>query len=545
MLTQCVLLLLSLLTMLLAIVTVPGQDDLTSTNVRSLIAFNLATWGDFTFTTSVLLSVISTLQGITVSCCAAVFLQHFARVLMQNSGAVTFATLDVVMQSDYLQLARQLRKGPNANIVLLGVLSLAALCLVQGGHFAIQSFAYDSPFSSLSPYSANILFKNTSSIDPTLLTPSTTSTTAAPSDDLFIYFSESMLTVANDCVNGVCGAKSISPSPLITCADANATACTHAVPIYTDYDVQCVSTVSATPAGTQPFHCEIDPFTPPLSMGKYTTIPNVQWNVYMKQPDSKTLLHVNCTLYAARSIRVENSVTGTVEIRDRVVYNALPMSQYAGSTFDPAFVTQQNCSNLPAPLCMLFLVGQVLNAPWSGTSQDKRQNDTAGWGLSTLTIPIRKTGMQSVQAVARDLETYMKFFFETVVKRMMAVHDEGASVRDTCVECAFMPASVTQKSRLLAFVICVNTFGAALMIASIVMGFKTGVAYESFTAVEVARLPVQSGDVKSAVERSIGDEGVQFEVGIEVEVGSLGRKGVRVYGSEVGDSELIPLKSYA
>ncbi|KAJ3075785.1 hypothetical protein HDU98_006876 [Podochytrium sp. JEL0797] len=90
----------------------------------------------------------------------------------------------------------------------------------------------------------------------------------------------------------------------------------------------------------------------------------------------------------------------------------------------------------------------------------------------------------------------------------------------------------------MAFVGFVNGIGALAMVASIVIGWKTGVPFTPFTAVEVAQLPVQCVNVKAIVEDSMADENVQFEVGIE---GAEGYRSVRnslgVYGTDVKSGE--------
>ncbi|KAJ3075784.1 hypothetical protein HDU98_006875 [Podochytrium sp. JEL0797] len=394
MLTQSALLLLCLLTILLATLTVPGEEDLNLANFPSLIAYNQIGLGSWILTTNVLLSVISTVQGICVTACVTLFLSHLVRIMLSKkdadkpaAGSVTFATLDVVLMGNYMQLARQIYAGPNAATIFLG---------------CVASLSYPTSAGRF-PYATNIAFPNTSIVGSTLI--SSTSTSTAVSDKSFVYFSDAVLNVAKDCSLGICGGLFNGLTSLLTCSDHHATNCTHTVTIQSDYDMSCTPSFLQPNWTTLPLNSDIIPFDPTDS----TATPSIQWSMFLQLKN--TPIQVTCTIYAAQSLRTENSLTGTTNKLTLHVYNQPPSK----ITTDPSLHPQSKCQNLPSPLCMLFLVGNVMNAPWSGTSQTAVQNNTAGWGLNTLTIPIRESSSTDARTVASNLETYMRFCIESVV----------------------------------------------------------------------------------------------------------------------------------
>ncbi|KAJ3111646.1 hypothetical protein HK100_002620 [Physocladia obscura] len=492
---------------LVAEYTVPGDGVATQwrfgSAVQTAVAFGDARVGTLVFTTNVVLSGVTAVQALLVALAAGLFLRHWAVVSLISPQGISFATLDVILQNNYLQLALHFWRTPNLQILAIGLISLFSLLFVRAADLLVQNFVVNG--YGYYPGVSQVFYPNTTVVSSDLITDSGDWTPIA-SGRLFEYFSASMLTVARDCGDGICGTKTNASLSLLSCSGL-AENCTSVIPVYSDYYMSCTRDLSSVSSSSTPLMAQVSVLIDPHTTFVNNSVPSVIWDVTFVPPGSNTTaknnvtaLHVACTIYAAWTNRLENSLLGTWETEYVEVYNTTQEATNPSTRDEYSFNNQKNCGNLPAVFCQLFFLGSVMNSPWSGTSTVVGLEP---WGLSMLSIPTFANSQNtSAQEMLANLETYMRFFVETATKTII-LDELKPSVNDTCLDCAFRDARCSQKVNVMLFVGFISGIGMLMMLLSIAMTYKTGISLQYINCIDIAQMPVVSDSVRSHVIDSL------------------------------------------
>ncbi|KAJ3353459.1 hypothetical protein HDU83_006741 [Entophlyctis luteolus] len=361
---------------------------------------------------------------------------------------------------------------------------------------------------------SQVYYPNTSSITGNLISFSQTGQyldTATVSSSLFQSFSESMLAVSKDCPNGVCGSATNSTTPLIDCKVGFAN-CTAQIPVYTDYYMSCIKTL--VPSESDSLDSDISVLVDPASITVDGQVPSVIWNATIKDTANTTVsMNVLCTVLAAWSTRTENSELGTLDKELVTVYDSVSAATNPLIKDANSFNYQANCGKLAAPICQLYILGLVMNAPWNGINS---VSGFANWGLNMLAIPVlQNTSATSLEKLA-ILEACMRFFVEDITKRVILSATASPDAL-TCTGCAFREARGTRKDLVLTFVGVISGFGFLLMLISVIWTFTKRTSIEFINAIDIAQLPLVSRNVRKQVLESLKpDEDVQFKAKIGI-----------------------------
>ncbi|KAJ3087857.1 hypothetical protein HK100_008220, partial [Physocladia obscura] len=277
--------------------------------------------------------------------------------------------------------------------------------------------------------------------------------------------------------------------------------------VYSDYYMSCTRDLSYVPSNSTSLMAQVDVLIDPRTIFVNNSVPSVTWDVTFVPPGLNTTggthvaaLNVACTVYAAWTNRLENSLLGTWETEYIEIYDTIQEATNPSNKNSFSFNDQKNCGNLTAALCQLYFLGSVMNSPWSGTSTVVGLEP---WGLSMLSLPTFANSQNtSIQDMLANLETYMRFFVETATKAMI-LDELKPSVNDTCVDCAFRDARGAQKVNVMLFVGFISGIGMLMMLISIVMTYTTGISLQYINCIDIAQMPVVSDSVRSHVVESL------------------------------------------
>ncbi|KAJ3353460.1 hypothetical protein HDU83_006742 [Entophlyctis luteolus] len=320
-----------------------------------------------------------------------------------------------------------------------------------------------------------------------------------------------MLAVSKDCSNGICGANTNSSTVLIDCVGKSMN-CTAQIPIYTDYLMTCSQRLETS--STAILDSDISVLIDPANVTVNGSVPSVTWDVKITDTSNvNTTLIVNCTIFAAWATRTENSESGTLDKQLVTVYDSVAAATDPSTRDSNSFNYQANCGKLAAPLCQLYILGQVMNAPWNGINT---VSGFASWGLNMLSIPVLKNTTASSNQKAADLEASMRFFVEDIMRRIILSATADPDVI-TCTGCAFRDARGTQKGLVIAFVVIVSGAGALLMAISIAWTYTKHTVQQHINSIDIAQLPIVSKNVREQVLESLKpNDDVQFSANIGI-----------------------------